>query len=192
MPDDPTAFLQPQPPLGDRERCNLLRAALTLRQDIAAAAETGDPEAQAAIMARWPAPARSRRPAPQAAPSPDAPLTLEQVADRLGIVGSDRARSVRRLIVRLGAEVMKLHRRDWRLTPAQLDGLKEAMRCSPSENAARSTTSAARSASVAKPARSKNTLRAAVTAKLRKPIAPSSSTTSAPRSFTVLPGGRPR
>ena len=126
-------------------------------------------------------------------PSSTPLLTFAEVAASLGFTSKDPVRSVHRRLVQHGLTWTEISTRDRRLTPAQLNAFMEAMtRCSPCAGAARSTTSAARSGSAGKPAKSASTLQAAVNAKLQKRTAPSSSTRSGKNSFTVLPGGKPR
>src|SRR6516164_6610342 len=88
--------------------------------------------------------------------------TLDEVAGHLRYEGRDRERSVRRLFQRHRIPLVRRDRGTFLVSDGELAALVEAMKCSPSESAAGSTTSAARSASVAKPAGSKSTLRAAI------------------------------
>src|SRR5262245_10101186 len=74
--------------------------------------------------------------------------TLEEIADLLRYTGRDRARSVRRLFERCRISLLRRDRSTFLATEHQLETLLEALTCSPSESAAGSTTSVARSASV--------------------------------------------
>src|ERR1700757_1600543 len=98
-----------------------------------------------------------------ARPLPDL-YTLDEVADHLRYVGGDRERSVRRLFQRYGVPLLRRDRGTFLVSAQQFAALLEAMNCSASGNEVGSTTSVARSASVAKPAGSKSTLRAAIAA----------------------------
>src|SRR5262245_3632317 len=106
-------------------------------------------------------------------------FTIAEVADLLRYTGRGRARSVRRRLDRWRAPLTRCERGPFLATEEHVEGLLEAMKCSPSASAAGSTTSVARSVSVAKPAGSKSTLRAAIAAKMPKGTGPGSSTTSA-------------
>src|SRR6266446_837475 len=105
-------------------------------------------------------------------------FTIAEVADLLRYTGRDRERSVRRLFERCRIPLLRRDRGTFLATEEQVEGLLEAMKCSPSESAAGSTTSVGRSGSVAKPAGSKSTLRAAIAARMPKGTEPGSSTTS--------------
>ena len=96
-------------------------------------------------------------------------FTIAEVADLLRYTGRDRERSVRRLFERWRIPLLRRDRGTFLATEEQVEGLLEAMKCSPSASAAGSTTSVGRSVSVAKPAGSKSTLRAAIAARMPKP-----------------------
>ena len=85
--------------------------------------------------------------------------TVAEVADQLRYTGSDRERSVRRLFQRYGIPILRRDHGTFLVTDEMVGMLLEAMKCSPSENAVTSGMSVARSASVARPATSKSTLR---------------------------------
>jgi hypothetical protein len=103
--------------------------------------------------------------------------TLAEISDLLRYTGRDRERSVRRLFNRYKVPVLRRDRSTFLVTQDQYDSLLEAMRCSPCGSEAGSTMSVGRCGSVAKPAGSKSTLRAAIAAKMQKPTGPGSSTT---------------
>jgi hypothetical protein len=94
--------------------------------------------------------------------------TLAEVADDLRYSGRDRERSVRRLFLRYGVPILRRDRGTFLITDQQLTALVDAMKCSPSENVVVFGTSVARSASVAKPVASKNTLRDAIAERMRR------------------------
>jgi hypothetical protein len=119
-------------------------------------------------------------------------LTLDEVADRLHYSGRDRLRSVRRAFQRYGVPLIRRDHRNFFATEAAVAALVEAMSSCPSqsENAEQDGTRAARSASVAKPATSRSTLRAAIEKKMPRRISRSSKPSCEPKSFSVVTGGR--
>jgi hypothetical protein len=94
--------------------------------------------------------------------------TLAEIAYELRYSGRDHERSVRRLFQRFGIQILRRDRGTFLVTEHQLAALVDAMKCSPSENVVAFGTSVARSASVAKPVASKNTLRDAIAERMRR------------------------
>lgn len=98
--------------------------------------------------------------------------TLAEVAEELRYMGRDRERSVRRLFERHAITLLRRDRGTFLVMDQQLAALLEAMKCSPSENAAHSGISVVRSASAVKPVGSKSTLRDVIAEKMQKRTAP--------------------
>ncbi|MBV8049670.1 MAG: hypothetical protein JOZ80_00700 [Acidobacteriaceae bacterium] len=117
--------------------------------------------------------------------------TLDEVADYLRYSGRDRQRSVRRLFERHRIPLLRRDRGTFLVSDGELAALVEAMKCSPSASAAGSTTSVGRSVSVAKPAGSKSTLRAAIAARMPTGTGPGSNTTSVKQCCTA-PAATPK
>jgi hypothetical protein len=118
-------------------------------------------------------------------------MEFATIADRLHIDGKDRERSVRRLFARYKVKFIKRGRGGYLASEDQFKALIEAMTiCSPSEDAARNSTSVVRSVSGARRASSKSILQDAIAETMRRPTDPSSSPTSGMKSFTVVEGGR--
>ncbi len=120
------------------------------------------------------------------------PLTLSEVADLLRYDGKDRERSVRRLFRKYGVSIIRRDRNTFLVLPNQYKALMEAMTCSPSEDAVAFGTVEVQSVSARPSGRSKNTLRAAINARMPKPIGPTSNTNYSKKLFTAVPGGRAR
>jgi hypothetical protein len=118
------------------------------------------------------------------------PLTLAEVADRLRVAGQDCERSVRRLFDRHGINILRPNHRTFLVTERQYAALLEAMTCSPSESAAKSITSGARSVLVVRRESSKNILREQIAATMQTRTDRSLRPKSGMNSFTVLEGGR--
>ncbi len=118
------------------------------------------------------------------------PLTLSEVADLLRYDGKDRERSVRRLFRKYGVSIIRRDRNTFLVLPEQYKALMEKMTCLPSEDEVACGTVEVQSVSAKPSGRSKNTLRAAISAKMPKPTGPTSSTNFSKKLFTALPGGR--
>jgi hypothetical protein len=121
---------------------------------------------------------------------PDTTHTLAEIAARLRIPGRDKERTVRRLFERHHIGILRLNHRTFLVTPRQFAALLDAMTCSPSEGAAKSTTSEARSALVVRRASSKNILAAQIAETMQTRTARSSRPKSGTSCFTVHEGGR--
>src|SRR5215469_16659298 len=118
-------------------------------------------------------------------------LTLATVADRLHYTGRDRERSVRRLFAHHGVSMIRRGRRVYFVTERQYAELIEKMTtCSPSGNAANTSTCAVRFVSGGKRASSKNILADQIAATMQTHTDRSSKRKSVTKSFTVVEGGR--
>jgi hypothetical protein len=118
-------------------------------------------------------------------------ITLRELADRLHYEGRDRERSVRRCFQKHGLQLLK---RDGRAAFATEQLYQELLwrmqACSASVDEANYSMRAVQSASAGRSGKSRNTLRAAVNAKLRSATSIGSKPKSETKSLTVLPGGR--
>jgi hypothetical protein len=94
--------------------------------------------------------------------------TLAEVAERLRYAGYDRERSVRRLFERHKIPLLRRDYHTFLVSADQFAALLEAMRCSRSENEARSGTPVVRSEWVNRSVTSKNTLRDVIAKKMQK------------------------
>jgi hypothetical protein len=118
-------------------------------------------------------------------------IPISIIADRLHYMGRDRERSVRRLFERHRVSIIKRSRGAYFVTEAKYAELIEKMTtCSPSGNAANTSTSAARSVSGGKRASSKSILREEIAARMQRNTVPSSKPMSGTKCFTVVEGGR--
>jgi hypothetical protein len=118
-------------------------------------------------------------------------ITLSEMADLLHYEGRDRERSVRRCFQKHGLQLLKRDGRAAFATEQLYQELLWRMQgCSASVDEANYSMRAVQSASAGRSAKSRNTLRAAVNAKLRSNTCTALRPKSVTKPLMVLPGGR--